>query len=380
MLSDGIKLQNLTDAIIKLYEDFSLENENIVLMLDVEGVDVSVNLGDALNECYMLLPKFAEIAKTAQEEAAVLSSRIDVALALNAKDIKNVNAINEVMNAVIAWLETYVYGEKDGITYSARLAEVTDLEVNGNRYTFLSVEEYEDMVAHTKAVNDQKTAAEAAWPAVKSELDRLIGSPMNIHENFNEVEQMYNDYLATYYASVIDASTECFGEYAAYTVFAPVMDDYTQKKAEAVAKAEEIKNAIIALDYKAIDASNAAEAQAEAQAIREKIAAYEETYGCDILTCSICGISDAMIIDLVRAEAISEYNVAYNNLMTNYAEEIATGAYDEDIEALNGAIMTHGPRITAESATIETINRALSVITTKIKDIQQKIDPSTAQE
>ncbi len=380
MLSDGIKLQNLTDAIIKLFEDFKLENDNIILMLNVDGVDEEVHLGEALNECYRLLPKYAEIAKTAQEEAAALSTRIDVALALNEKDIKNVNAINEVMNAVIAWLETYVYGEEDGITYSARLAEITDLVVNGVSYTFLSVEEYENIVAHKTAVNEHKTAAEAAWPTVSNELDRLTGSSMNIHENFDEVEKMYSDYLATYYDSAIDASTECFGEHTKHSAFVPVMDDYTAKKAEAVAKAEEIKNAIIALDYKAIDASNAAEAQAEAQAIREKIAAYEETYGCDILTCSICGISDAMIIDLVRAEAISEYNVAYNNLMTNYAEEIATGAYDEDIEALNGAIMTHGPRITAESATIETINRALSVITTKIKDIQQKIDPSTAQE
>ncbi len=352
LLSSGIQLYNIWVMIPEMITEFSIYDSNLI----VRAIDgTPVNFNDFVSECTTMFTEYKQLALTAQTEAAVLVEAIRSAQALSEKDIKNVDSINDVLDDVKAWLNKYVEGETDTVTYSDRLAEIANVQIadeSGKTYVFLSAADYEAIVTHANNVNTHKAEAEVAWTEIDAKLFALVAEQWNIHSDFATADDAYQAYIATYYASDISASTQCFGEWDAYQEFAPVMAEYTTKRGEAGAKAEEIINAINGLVVSEIDETNAADVLANITIINEMIANYESEYHCNILECTVCGVDADMVLVLKKAEAKATYVVKYVEILTKYAEELTAGTagvtesilagdYDIAIGAFNTATLTN---------------------------------------
>ena len=55
--------------------------------------------------------------------------------------------------------------------------------------------------------------------------------------------------------------------------------------------------------------------------IREDVAKYEDTYGCAILTCDICGVTADEVLALAKAEAKANYSLAYATRYNELTDE-----------------------------------------------------------
>ncbi len=372
-----------TEVYPKIILEYDVTNPDLTLTVD----DVPVNLKNLLRDFSNMLADYKELAATAVSEAAALKTSITSTIAdLSAKDIKNVGDINAVMADVNAWLAKYVEAETEDKTYSDRLADIADVNVihGTGYYAFLSVDDYEDIVAHNNAVNTRKTEAEAAWAEVEAKLVALT-TPLEaaekvwtIHSDFAGADAAYVQYIEDYYASDIDTETECFGEATTYAAFLVDKNEYTTATGSASDDAAAIRDAINALVLADITTGNASTVAATVDAIFADIQAYQTNYGCKLLEdyCE-CGVTEAMVLLLKKAEARADYTVAYNEFVAKYATELA-GAGTAGVSLATVATDLDNNNSILDMATIDSVENIKTYMISLLNNYAADIDEAIA--
>lgn len=333
-LAIGKDLYDLQATANKLLLTYGVTDPNLTLTID----DEQVVLIDLLNEYDNLVAQYMAFASEAQSAAEkLLAETITSALKLSNKDLKNLATIQAAVEAMQSWIDTYLtVAEGESVEDAlAKIAEIPVIDGSADQtYAFLTVETYTAMIAHQDAVLAHQDAAAAAWATLEAELKALTEGAWTIHTDFATATGNYATYMNTYYAGSIPEEN---AEAVAYAAFTAVKTEYEAKVEAAKGDAQEIKNAIGALDVGSITGENATTVGETVAGIYAMIEAYKTNYGCDITTCEHCGITADEVLKLAKVEAKADYTQAYTDFTTTYAAELEA---NPDVATTAAGMMT----------------------------------------
>ena len=371
-LAIGQKLYDLQAVANKLLLTYGVTDPN--LTLTIEGDQVV--LIDLLNEYDRLVARYMEFASEAQSAAETLAGTITSALALSNKDLKNLATIQAAVEAMQTWIDTYLT-VAEGESVEEALAKIAKISVidgsAGQTYAFLTVDTYNDMIAHQKAVLAHQDEARAAWATLEATLKELTNGAWTIHTDFATATNAYTDYVNTYYAGSIPEKN---AEAVVYAAFTAVKNDYEAKVADAKNDAKDIKDAIGALvDLDSITGLNAADVGEAVADIYTMIEAYKTNYGCDITTCKLCGISEAEVLKLAKVEAKADYTQEYTDFTTTYATELALEE-NKDVATAAAGMMTRMENALRAATTVKQAKDVAEFVRSSIADYVKELTPA----
>ncbi|MBQ3482849.1 MAG: hypothetical protein IJA78_01595 [Clostridia bacterium] len=369
-LADGNKILELenyfTDLILMGVEDINLD-----LVLIVDGVEVPANLKTLSQNWTKCVTAYNQKAQNAQSESVAINGAIESLDSSKLLDVKYYATVKAAWDAFASWAQTHL-----GIDVNTAAAEdvraaieaiqaihiLSDVE---NCYEFVTTANYDTLVAAYATATENLEAANAEWDALKAEMEALIAE-WNIHSvEFATVNARYLAYVNTYYANSIDEVSQLNGEVALYNTFATKKAEYESKLTQAEADAQAIKDAIAALEDATF--ANAQSVIDAAASIRALIAEYTTEYGCEILTCDLCGVTEAEELALAKAEAKGAYSKAF-------AEHYTT-LTDEGVKA---ELMTAYERYNYQLDRAVTVQAANTVKNQAISALVDYVDPTPA--
>lgn len=334
-LAIGQELYNLQAKANELVLKYSVTDPGLTLTIEGEKVVLKA----LLDEYDRLVTEYMALASEAQNAAETLAGTITSALALSNKDLKNLAGIQAAVADMQSWIDTYLT-VAEGESVEEALAKIAAISVidggAGQTYKFLTVESYTAMIAHRDAVVDHQKAAEAAWATLEATLKALTEGAWTIHTDFETATGEYAAYVNTYYNGNIPEEN---AEAVTYAAFTAVKDKYEAKVEAAKDDAQEIKDAIGALDLDSITGENATTVGETVASIYAMIEAYKTNYGCDITTCDSCGITEPEVLKLAKVEAKADYTQAYTDFTTTYATELALEE-NKDVATAAAGMMT----------------------------------------
>ena len=356
LLADGKEIQGIVDSLSRFI--FEYEVTSVDLWLPDEDMDVEVDLSELLKKYNKAAANYKIQAKAAEADAVAVNNAIAALAGVDAEDIKNNAIVLKVYEDFMAWCDEHLAADiEDAGSIAASLEAIQQIAVFGvadTYYSFISVENYNAVMAAYNTANEAMNNAEAEWNRISANMASLI-SGWDIHSyedkkvNFTEVKAAYDAYVTKYYAGEIDADTNVFGELDedAVPAFETEMAKCKTALDNAGAAADAINAMIEALGI--VTPGNAQDILSLVANIEDAIAEYEANYCTDG-----CKFGDNLF-KLYQTKKYAEFADAVNAAY-DYADT------EEETENINNQLAMAEQYIMQNATTVKGVDNAYDML------------------
>ncbi len=359
-LSRGNEIDTTNALIDELPGRLGVGNIDISLTLNSGvGYDV-VNLKDMVLAWNNFVVEFKLKAADAQADAVVVNNAIEAILG-KSNDLNKREAILAAQTLYNEWADNYLLADET-------VASVQGISVDSVEYAFVTVENYNEMLAEVAASDARLEAAKADFDVnVKPAFDAVAVWDIHSGADFRAANAAWTAYVAEYYIGGVTANAGegFYGEVAAYTDMKADEADFDVYMVDVKALNSSINEAIA--NVLADTTSSASDIKATIANIRTNIETFESLYGCDKYTCESTTdtfrISDADQLALAKKEATAKITVEIDDALVQAGGDISKAAAVENIRTtfvrqLNAATtvaMADNAYAFASSTLVETV-------------------------